>query len=165
MAIPKKITSHLEKKQIKFEIVPHKKVFTAYDLAQTLGEKLDKVTKTLLLRIEFPKLQKKKPGYYILAIPASYQADFAKVKKALKAVKVQIAPEKIMKKLGIKPGTISPFASLHKIELLLDKSLVDLKDILVRAGSYTDSLRIKVKDLHKLETPKVAVFGKRSKRK
>ena len=51
MSIPKKYLNHLQKNKISFEIVPHKKVYTAYDLAQTLGEKLDGVVKSLLLQI------------------------------------------------------------------------------------------------------------------
>lgn len=165
MAISKRLISYLEKQKIKFEIVPHRTVYTAYDLAQTLGEKLDKIAKTLLIKIEFPKLQKKKPGYYVLVIPASYQADFKKVKKALKAAKVELAPERIIKKLKLKPGAIVPFKAIHQLELLLDKSLLKMKDILIHAGSNTDSLRMKVKDLHKLEQPLVGIFGKRFKKK
>lgn len=165
MPVPKKLTSHLQKHKIKFEIVPHKTVYTAYDLAQTLGEKLDKIAKTLLLRIEFPKLQKKRAGYYILAIPASYQADFKKIKKALKAAKVGLAPERVFRRLGLEPGAVPPLASLHKLELLLDRSLADLKDVLVRAGSHTESIRLKIKDLHKLEKPHIASYGVRARRK
>lgn len=161
----KSIIKHLEKNKIKFEIVPHKKVFTAYDLSQTLGEKLQKIAKTLLLKIEFPKLQNKKPGYYILMVPASYQADFRKIKKALKSTKVELASERIIKKLGILPGAIVPFASLHKIELLLDKSLLNLKELLVSAGTHTESIRMRVKDLHKLEKLQVGSFGSKAKLK
>ena len=115
MAVPKKIQNHLSKHHIKFEIVPHRTVYTAYDLAQTLGLKLETIAKTLLLKVAFPKLTKKKPDYYILAISASYQTDFMEVQKVLKAAKVELAPERIMKALNIKPGTLTPFGSMHKI--------------------------------------------------
>ncbi|MBI4280930.1 YbaK/EbsC family protein [Candidatus Uhrbacteria bacterium] len=161
MTTPKKIISHLKKNKIKFEIVPHRTVYTAYDLAQTLGEKLDRIVKTLLIKVEFPKVQKKKAGYYIIALPAHYQADFQKVKKALKAAKVGLAPERVMKRLGIQPGAITPFRSIHKLELLLDRSLTKAKEVLVHAGSHTESLRMKIKDLHRLEKPLMGIFGKR----
>lgn len=164
-SISKKLINHLEKHGIKFEIVSHRKVYTGYDLAQTLGEELAKIVKTLLLKIEFPKVQKKKDGYYILAVPASYQADFQKIKKAMKAARVQLANTVALKRLGLEAGSVSPFASLHKVELLLDKSLLNLQKVLVRTGSHTESLRVKVKDLHKLEQPLVAVFGSRPKKK
>lgn len=162
---PKKLTNHLEKHKIVFEMVPHRTVYTGYDLAQTLGEELSKIAKTLLLKIEFPKVQKKKPGYYILAVPASYQADLKKIKKIMKAVKVEMAPARVMSRLGLEPGSISPFASLHGLELLMDRSLAKLQKVLVRAGSHTESLRVKVKDLHKLENPILGSFGVKGKKK
>lgn len=165
MSIPKKLLTHLKKNKVKFEIVPHKTVYTAYDLAATLGEKLDKVAKTLLLKVQFPKVTKKKPGYYVIALPANLQADFARIKKELGALKVELAPERVMKKLGIEPGTIPPIASFHKVELLLDRSLSRVKEILARAGSLTESVRVNMKDLHKLEKPLVGLFGKKPKRK
>lgn len=63
MAVAKPLLSYLDKADIKYEIVPHKKVYTAYDLAQTLGEKLDGIAKTLLVRVELPKVDKKGKHY------------------------------------------------------------------------------------------------------
>ena len=119
MAVSKSLLTYLKAKGVKYEVVPHKKVFTAYDLAQTLEHDLDKVVKTLLLKIDLPKVDKK-GGYYILAVPASYRADFNKVKKVLKAKKVSIAAEKAIKNLGIPLGAMTPFAGFHKLDLLLD---------------------------------------------
>ncbi len=159
--IPKPILKYLDGKKIKYEIVPHKKVFTAYDLAQTLGHDLGKIVKTLLLEIDLPKMGKK-GAYYVLAIPASYRADFNKIKKALKAKKVSIAAEKAMKKLGIEPGALHPFTGLHKTELLLEKALLKTEKAIVRAGSLTESLRMKVKDLHKHENAILGAYGSRA---
>lgn len=161
MSIPKEVKKYLEKKGVKYEIVPHRKVFTAYDLAQTLGENLDKVAKTLLISVELPEI-KAKGKYYIVAVPASYKVELDRVKKALKARNVSIAPEKIMKSLGIEPGALSPFAALHNLELLLDKALLKSKDVLVRAGSLTESIKLRSRDLHKLETALSGIFGKKS---
>lgn len=163
MAISKQVASHLKKHKVKFEIVPHKTVYTAYDLAATLGEKLDRIAKTLLLRVEFPKVTKKKPGYYVVALPASMQADFARIKKELGALKVELAPERVMKKLGIEPGTLPPLGSLHKLELLLDKSLSRVQQVLMRAGSLTESVRMNMKELYKIEKPLIGIFGKKKK--
>jgi len=163
MSIPKKILNYLEKQGIKFEVVPHKKVYTAYDLAQTLGEKLEKIAKTLLIQAEVPEVKKIAKKNYIVVVPASYRANFDKIKKYLKAKKVSIAPEKLILKLGVKPGALSPFGKMHDLEVLLDKALLKAKDVIVGAESFTESLRIKVKDLHKLENTLVAAFGDKAK--
>jgi prolyl-tRNA editing enzyme YbaK/EbsC (Cys-tRNA(Pro) deacylase) len=162
MPVAKKILLHLGKKNVKFDVVEHKKVFTAYDLAQTLGEKLENIAKTLLVEVDLPSLKKKGKNYFVVVVPASYRVELNNVKKALKASKVSMAPEKVMAKLGIQPGALSPFGSLRGLGVVLDKALLKTKQAIVGAESFTDSLRLKVKDLVKLEAPVIGTIGKRN---
>ena len=165
MSASKKIIVHLGKKNVKFEIVKHKKVYTAYDLAQTLGIELEKIAKTLLIKAEIPVLKKKDTQYYVVVVPASYYIEFAKIKKLLRAVKVEMAPEKVMKKFGIEPGALSPFGSLRGLGVILDKTLLKTKDAIIGAESFTESLRMKIKDLVQAESPLVGFVGKKNKMK
>lgn len=164
MAVAKPLLKYLDKAEIKYEIVPHKKVYTAYDLAQTLGEKLDGIAKTLLVKIELPKIDKR-GKHVILVIPASYRANFNKIKKALKAKKVSMAVEKTLKKLNLNPGAITPFGGYHKLEILMDKALLKTKSVLVSAGAHTEALRVKVSDLHEKENATLGQFGDKAKLK
>jgi hypothetical protein len=50
MAIPKKIINFLEKAKVKYEIIKHKTVFTAFDKSQTLKVPEKIVGKTLILK-------------------------------------------------------------------------------------------------------------------
>ena len=45
-------------------------------------------------------------------IPASYRANFQKIKKQLKAKKVEMAMEKTLKQLKLNPGAITPFGGV-----------------------------------------------------
>jgi len=155
MAIPKKITDYLKKNKVKFEAITHKTVYTAFDLAKTLKEKISKIAKTLVIKTD--------KGYVLVLLPADRIIDLKKLKKLLSAKKVEIAKEKVMKDFfKIKPGTITPFAKLHKkVPLYIDKALIRAKEILVGAGSYTDSLRLKIKDFLKLENPNKGDFSKK----
>lgn len=156
--IPKKIIAYLDKSKVKYDLVKHKKVFTAFDLAQTLKEKMQKIAKTLLV-----KTDKK---YVLVVLPAHYRLDMAKVKKFLKVKKAELAPEQVMKKVfKVEPGAMTPFGSLHKAEVVLDKALVKAKEVLVSAGSFTDSLRLQAKDLQKLEKATWADLGKMAEKK
>lgn len=160
MSVPKPVIVHLKSKKVKFEIVPHRTVYTAYDLAQTLGEKLENIAKTLLVKVELPKVEQKSARYYVIAVPASYRIDFKAIQKYLKAVKVEMAKEKEMIKLGMLPGAATPFVSMYKdVGLIVDKSLEKAAKGLVRAESLTESLRMKIKDLIKSESALVAKVG------
>jgi prolyl-tRNA editing enzyme YbaK/EbsC (Cys-tRNA(Pro) deacylase) len=164
MAIPKSVINHLNKTKVKFEIVPHRTVYTAYDLAQTLGEKLENIAKTLLVKVELPKVEKKGPRFYMVAVPASYRVDLKAVQKFLKAAKIELAKEKEMSKLGMLPGAGTPFVTMYDgVGLLMDKSLARVSKALVRAESFTDSLRLKVKDLAESEGALLAKFGSKAK--
>ncbi len=165
MSASKKITVHLGKKNVQFEVVKHKKVYTAYDLAQTLGTKLDSIAKTLLVKAEVPTLKKKEDRYYVVVLPASYYLEFKKLQKLLKAKKLQMAPEKVMKKLGIQPGALSPFGSLRGLGVVVDKALLKTKHTIIGAESFTESLRMKMKDFVKMEMPILGSFGKKNKMK
>ena len=162
MAVAKPLLKYLDKAEIKYEIVPHKKVYTAYDLAQTLGEKLDGIAKTLLVKIELPKIDKR-GKHVILVIPASYRANFNKIKKSLKAKKVEMAVEKTLKRLKLNPGAITPFGGYHKLEIIMDKALLKAQKVLVSAGAHTEALRVKVKDLHEKEGATLGQFGDKAK--
>ena len=154
MSIAKPIEKYLKNAKIKYQIIPHKTVFTVYDLAQTLKVKLDQVVKTLLVKVD----QK----YVLVVMPAHYRMDFGKLKKLLKAKKVDIAKEKDMQtKFKTKPGAMTAFGPLHKLEVVADKSLNKTKEALFSAGSFTDSVRLKVKDYFSMVEPKVADIGKK----
>ena len=161
----KKITLHLGKKNVKFDVIEHRKVYTAYDLAQTLGAKLDDIAKTLLIEVEIPEFGKKKKGHYVVVVPASYRLNLKKVKKALKATKVGIATEKAMLKMGMEPGALTPFGSTRDLRVIVDKNLFRAKKILVGAESFVESLRLTTKDLVKTEDAIVCLVGDKSKLK
>ncbi|MFA6428683.1 MAG: YbaK/EbsC family protein [Candidatus Buchananbacteria bacterium] len=147
--ISKKVLSYLDKNKIKYEKLLHKTVYTAYDLAKTLKEELKKVAKTLLVKVD---------GRYVLVVmPAHYRLDLTKAKKAFKAKKIELVPEKVMLKvLKIKPGKMTAFGKLHKLETWVDKSLTKTEKAIISAGSFTESLRLKVKDFVKLEEARLA---------
>lgn len=154
MPISKRLLNKLEKHKVKYKVLPHKTVYTAYDLATTLGEELQRVAKTLLVRAD--------KRYILVTLPAHYRIDLEKLAKLLKTKVVTIAPEAAIKKLKLIPGTTPPFGSLVGLDAVLEKSLEKAGDMIVRAGSLTESLGVKVKDFVKMESPIFGTFGVRS---
>lgn len=144
MSIAKKLINHLEKNKIKYDVLEHKVVYTAYDLAQTTKKKLQEIAKTVLVKAD--------KEYYLVVVPAHYKLDLVKLKKLLKAKKVKMAKESEMKsKFKVKPGAITPFGTIHKIGVVVDKTLLKTKDVIFGAGSFTESIRMKIKDFLKIE--------------
>lgn len=149
MPIPTKIKSYLDKQNIDYEEIAHKTVYTAYDAAQTLKKELKDIAKNLIVKAD--------NTYALVIVPADKRLDLNKIKKALKAKKVSIPNEKvIVRVLKIKPGAVSSFGKLHKLEMLVDKAMVGTKKAIFSTGSVTDSVLIKVKDFIQMEEAKMA---------
>lgn len=153
MAIPQKTKAYLDKKLAKYDELSHRTVYTAYDAAQTLKRELREIAKGLLIAAD--------KAYVIAVIPANMRLDLGKLRKALQVKKVSIPNEKLMVKvIKVKPGAMTAFGGLHKIEVVVDKSLLKTKEIILSAGSMTDSVRMKAKDYIELEQAKLASFAK-----
>lgn len=153
MAIPKSTKNYLDKKLAKYDELSHRTVYTAYDAAQTLKRELREIAKGLLVATD--------KAYVIAVIPANMRLDLGKLKKALQVKKVSIPNEKLMVKvIKVKPGSMTAFGGLHKVEVVVDKSLLKTKEIILSAGSLTDSVRMRVKDYIELEQAKLASFAK-----
>ena len=87
--------------------------------------------------------------------------DLGKLKQSLRAKRVSIPREQVMVKIfKVKPGAMTAFGGLHKVEVWVDRSLLKTKEIILSAGSFTDSVRMKAKDFIELEQAKLANFAK-----
>ena len=151
LMISKPLEKLLKLNKIKFEIVEHKKVFTAFDSAETQHEKLSEVAKAVLL--------KGKKGLYLAVLPAGNNCDFKALSK-LTVDKVSMAKEKdINKNINAKIGLIAPFGSLFGMPMFIDKKLLKNKKINLPAGSYTESIVMNTKDYLKLEKPVEGSFA------
>jgi len=152
MKIPQNLLNHLKKNKVKHEVVEHKTVYTAYDTSQTLKTKLGNVVKGLLVKAD--------KDFHLILLTADKMLDLSKLKKFLKAKKVEIVSEKAMSKIFKgKPGAFHTFGSLYKLPITVEKGVVKLKEAVFPSASFNHSLRVKVKDFLNLEKPKIGIFG------
>jgi len=151
MAIDKKLEKLLEQNNIKYKVLEHRKVYTAYDAAETQHVKLSEVAKAVLL--------KGKKGLYLAVLPAGNNSDFKKLGNLI-GDKVSMAKEKdITSNLKTKVGLVTPFGSLFKLPVFIDNKLTKAKKLILPAGSYTESVQIKTSDYLKLEEPTKGSFS------
>jgi len=161
MPVPKQIIKYLDKKGAKYAIVTHKKVYTAYDAAQTLKKKLDEIAKNLLVKTN--------KGFVLVLLPASKRVDLKKLKKLMNAKgmgikKVEIPKEGAMVRVfKVKPGALGAFGSVHELEVYMDKNLQKVKKAIFPTGSFTDSVEMAIKEFEKLEKPIVGMFSEAKK--
>lgn len=149
MAIPKTVENYLQGSGADFEEIVHKTVYTAYDAAQTLKKELKEVAKNLLVQAD--------KTFALVIVPADKKIDLNKLKKALGVKKVSIPKENVMLRVfKIKPGVITSFGKLHKVETLVDKAMLKTKKVVFSTGSATNSVLMKVKDFVQLEEAKLA---------
>jgi len=161
MPVPKQIINYLDKRGAKYAIVTHKKVYTAYDAAQTLRRKLDEIAKNLLVKTN--------KGFVLVLLPASKRLDLKKLKKLMNAKgkgikKIEIPKEGVMVRIfKIKPGALGAFGSVHELEVYMDKNLQKVKKAIFPTGSFTDSVEMAMKEFEKLEKPIVGMFSEAKK--
>lgn len=160
--LPKKVIDYLEKHGVKHEILEHRTVYTAIDVANTLRKKMNEIAKSLLIKAD--------KDYFLVLLPADNNLDLNKLKKTIgkfqgKEIKaVKIPGEKIMESaLKIKAGALSAFGQLHKLPVIMDKNLEKAKKAVFSSGGFNHSVEMAVKDFTKLENAIIGSFGIKKK--
>lgn len=155
--IPKQILTRLEKEGRAFEALAHRTVFTAYDAAATLRRSLDEVGKALIVKAG--------PLVAVAVMPASRRLDTAKLGKALAkyagkqlaAVKI-VSEKEVLKTTEEKERPVTAFASYYELPLFVDVLLAKKNKVIFPAGSFNNSLEMKVKEFLAHEKAVLASF-------
>lgn len=173
-----KIKKLLEQNKIKHKLIEHKKVYTAFTEAETMGSDPKAVVKTVFVKFSKPAAFALGNGKVAMAdaalaaVPAKKRVDFKKIAKSINDhqqksykillksdpkqkkpsnITVKMASEKdIKKRLETKVGLLSAFSQIYGLPLLFDKKLAKNKKLVLAAGSYTESLEIPTKDFLKI---------------
>ncbi len=160
--LPPKLVKYLEEAEIKHEILEHRTVYTALDVAATMRRKLNEIAKSLLVKAD--------QDYYLVLLPADHNLDFEKLKKTIgkargKKVKaLKIPGEKIVENaLKAKVLAITAFGKLHKLAVVMERKMEKGKKAIFSAGSANHSIEMAVKDFIRLETPILGSFGVKRK--
>jgi len=144
---PKKIINFLEKNKIKYELLSHRTVFTAHDKANTLRLPEKIIAKVLLIKADKERIFALLAANKRLCKKKFKKAINAKRKKeGLKpAKKIDFVKEAWMKRnmKDVDLGAMPPFGSLWKVETMADKSLMRQKEIVIPAGKYIFSVKVK----------------------
>lgn len=139
MPILQKLLKFINSARVKYELIEHRTVYTAYDKAATLKVPPKIIGKTLVL--------KRDKNLVIALIPANKKLNLQKLKKITKSKKLELVSEKLIKNRlkGVKVGAVPPFGSLWGISTFFDRNLMKEKEIILNGGDYNSSIKMKPK--------------------
>ena len=141
----------LERQGFGYELIAHRPTMAAGEEAVAVGVPPEQVAKTLVLS---------GPGGYVRAVlPASERLDLHKIRELLGGGKeTRLATEAEL--AGAYPmfelGAVPPFGCPVGDRTIVDRRLAGQESVVVDAGSHTESLRIKTRDLLSLTKAELA---------
>lgn len=140
MAIPKPVIAFLAKNAPHYQIVRHRKVFTALDKSATLHEDPRRVVKTVVLLAQGRRT-------CLALVPASYRIEKPRLIALLnrwfdqhgqnKTKTIQFATERWLKGHIIgQIGAAPPFAALFKMPACIDRAIGAQRRLYLNTGDY-----------------------------
>ena len=135
------VTEHLQHQGSAFELLPHRQADTASDEARALGIDAGEVLKTLAVRTG--------PGYALAVIPASRRLELQLVREALADPQARLASEEELGRdfPGYQLGALPPLGALLGCQVCLDPEVLDHDLVVFAAGTQTESVRIRTREL------------------
>ncbi len=132
------------KKGLDYQIHNHKPLFTVQDSESLRGEIKGSHTKNLFLK-------NKKNDFFLLSCDENARVDIKMFSKSIDAKNLSFANENyLMSYLGIKPGSVSPYALLNdkenKVDFYLDEKLARSEIINYHPLINTATISIRTKD-------------------
>ena len=143
---PEPLFDFLNEQKIPYQRMDHDPVYTVEE-SKKLNLGLEGgATKNLFLR------DKKGKRHFLFCVEQSKQVDLKKVPALVESSNLSFAsPERLMKHLGILPGSVSLLALINdsdgQVEVLIDQDLWEEENILCHPLVNTSTLSIKREDL------------------
>jgi Ala-tRNA(Pro) deacylase len=135
------VEKFLKSKQITYILHEHPAVYTCEEAEKYCGNIPGLACKNLFLR------DKKKQRYFLLILPAQKRSDLKELAKIVGEEKITFASsEDLMEKLGLEPGSVSPFGVVNDIksgvELYIDKEVSDAEIVSFHPNRNTATLEL-----------------------
>jgi len=144
----KQVEAFLRQHKIVYEIYRHPPIFTVKDSQKFRKNVPGMGGKTLFLK------DSRNHRYYLLSLPGKRQADIKYFCRLIGAKKLTFArPDELKEKLGLTPGSVSPFGLINdqenKVEFYLDKQLAEADKVAFHPNINTATLVLKQTDFRR----------------
>ena len=146
--VAQKIKSFLDENGVEYETIAHKPAYTANDIAHVAHVSGREVAKTVIMDADGRKV--------MAVLPASKRLSFSEASRAL-GKNVRLAAEYEFANLfpGCEVGAMPPFGNLYGIDVWVDPSLSEDREIVFNAGSHTELIKMRYEDFERLVHPHV----------
>jgi Ala-tRNA(Pro) deacylase len=151
--LARELKRFLDEQKITYSTIHHARSFTAQEIAASAHISGKNLAKTVMI---------KRDGKMAMAVlPASYQIDFERLRKATGAKKLELAAEEEFQGLfpGYETGAMPPFGALFGLDVYVAESLAEDREIAFNAGTHTDLVKMTYADFERLTQPKVLRFS------
>ena len=140
------VKSFLEEKNIPFEWVEHKAVYTIEEMEELGLESMDEIAKNLFLS------DQKGKRHFLVVIRADKQVNLKELGEKLGVGKLSFASEERLEKyMGLKKGAVSPLGVLNDencaVEVFFDEDFTKMPCIGVHPNENTASVYLSPEDL------------------
>jgi Ala-tRNA(Pro) deacylase len=145
---PRQVYDALDALGIGYETYAHPAVFTSEDAAEHWSAIPATRVKNLFLR------NKKGDRHYLVILEIGKQADLRRLVKVIGDDRLSFAsPERLMARLGVTPGSVSPFGLLHDtsqdVRVMIDDDLRSAGRLIFHPNINTASVTISVADFER----------------
>ena len=144
----KDIYKVLEELGISYKKYEHPPVFTVEEADRHRGEMQGGTTKNLFLR------NKKGKRHYLLVLESDRKVDIKKMQELLGESSLSFAsPERLMKYLGLEPGSVSPFGIINdeagEVIVVMDAGLLRHETVHYHPNVNTATLAVSREDFQR----------------
>ncbi|HPS00707.1 MAG TPA: YbaK/EbsC family protein [Candidatus Sumerlaeota bacterium] len=144
-----KLRAYLDENAVKYVSISHSRAYTAAEVAASAHIPGKKLAKVVMVKLDG------KMAMYVTT--ANERLDLDLLGEACGAKTVELADEAEFIKIfpDCEIGAMPPFGNIYGMEVFVDESLTNDKEIAFNAGSHTELFRLAYKDFERLVGPTV----------
>lgn len=144
----RKLREFLEDNHVKYTVISHSTAYTALEVAELVHISGRELAKTVMVKIDGKMA--------MIALPASYNIDFGRFKESAGVGNIELAGEDDFMDTfpDCEIGAMPPFGNLYGMDVFIEPSLAEDKEIAFNAGNHRELIKMAFEDFDRLVRPK-----------
>ena len=150
MALNDRLKSFLAQQRVEHQVLPHREVFTAQEVAEASHVSGRQLAKVVVVREEGK-------GHLMAVIPATRRLDVSALKELVGSRKLSLDTEDEVGHLfpDCELGAMPPFGNLYDLRVYIDASFGREKEFFFQAGNHHEVARMAYAEYARLVNPVV----------